>query len=153
MINENKTPIEKEERGKTEITADVLDAKIVKADLIQVMWEDRDLNEMTFTVLTALQNMSRVRYYGVSMLVDILKGCQTKRITENNLYNLSEFGALRDIDWNKIQEMIEWLIKEHMVLKTKGNYPVLHLTYEGLHYSEKMTIKKLNELKNYMERN
>ncbi len=153
VINENKTPTEKEKRGKTEITADVLDAKIVKADLIQVMWEDRDLNEMTFTVLTALQNMSRARYYGVSMLVDILKGCQTKRITENNLYNLSEFGALRDIDWNKIQEMIEWLIKEHMVLKTKGNYPVLHLTYEGLHYSEKMTIKKLNELKNYMERN
>lgn len=38
-----------------------------------------------------------------------------------------------------------------MLLKTKGQYPVLHLTYDGLHYSEKMTVKKLEELKSYME--
>ena len=35
--------------------------------------------------------------------------------------------------------------------KTKGKYPVLHSTYEGLHYSEKVTVSKLKRLKKYLE--
>jgi len=36
-------------------------------------------------------------------------------------------------------------------LKTKGRYPVLHSTYEGLHYSEIITQNKLKKLKKYLE--
>lgn len=47
--------------------------------------------------------------------------------------------------------IIEWLIKEHYMLKTKEKYPVLHSTYEGLHYSETITEGKLKKLKKYLE--
>ena len=37
------------------------------------------------------------------------------------------------------------------MLKTRGKYPVLHSTYEGLHYSEVITEEKLKEFKKYLE--
>ena len=49
-------------------------------------------------------------------------------------------------------DIIEWLINEHYILKTKEKYPVLHSTYEGLHYSESLTKTKLEELKAYLEK-
>ena len=85
------------------------------------------------------------------MLTDILKGHQSERIQQNNLNEIPEYGALKDMTRNETQAVVEWLIEIHMLLKTKGQYPVLHLTYDGLHYSEKMTVKKLEELKSYME--
>ena len=39
------------------------------------------------------------------------------------------------------------------ILKTKGKYPVLHSTYEGLHYSESITEGKLKKLKIQLEGN
>ena len=40
---------------------------------------------------------------------------------------------------------------EHKDLKTKERYPVLHSTYDGLHYSESITKGKLQKLKKYLE--
>lgn len=37
------------------------------------------------------------------------------------------------------------------MLKTKERYPVLHSTYDGLHYSEYITEGKLKKLKKYLE--
>lgn len=47
--------------------------------------------------------------------------------------------------------IFEWMISERLILKTKGRYPVLHSTYEGLHYSEVITEDELSKLKNYLE--
>ena len=52
----------------------------------------------------------------------------------------------------QIQYLINWLVSQHMILMTKGRYPVFHLTYDGLHYSEVITPGKLNKLKKYIER-
>ena len=44
------------------------------------------------------------------------------------------------------------LITNNYILKTKDQYPVLHPTYNGMHYAEKMTEKQLKQLKKYLER-
>ena len=49
--------------------------------------------------------------------------------------------------------VVDWMISEHYILKTKGKYPVLHSTYEGLHYSESITEGKLKKLKKQLEGN
>lgn len=46
---------------------------------------------------------------------------------------------------------VDIMISEHYILQTKGKYPVLHSTSEGLHYSESITEGKLNKLKKYLE--
>ena len=42
--------------------------------------------------------------------------------------------------------LIEWLIENKMILQTKGQYPVLHPTYEGNHYKEVITKDMLKSL-------
>ncbi|MBT9777958.1 hypothetical protein GPL15_15760, partial [Clostridium sp. MCC353] len=125
--------------------------EIQRADVKPVMYNGYDLNELIFTVVKTLQNVSRVRYYGAAMLNDVLRGTVTKRIIDSNLDKIPEFGILKEFQHETVRSIIEWMIKEHLILRTKERYPVLHSTYEGLHYSEKMTEGKLKKLKTYLE--
>ena len=125
--------------------------EIIRADVASVMYGKYNLNDLIFTIVKALQNVSRIRFYGVTMLTDVLNGVDNKKIFDNKLDKIPEFGALKDLPHETIQAIIEWMISEHFILKTKGRYPVLHSTYEGLHYSEVITEKKLKKLKKYLE--
>ncbi|MCI9338703.1 MAG: UvrD-helicase domain-containing protein [Lachnospiraceae bacterium] len=125
--------------------------EIVLADIQPVMYGNYELNNLIFTVIKALQNISRVRYYGVTVLAEVLKGTDSKKIFDNKLDKLPEFGALQDMPYETIKSVIDWMITEHLILKTKGKYPVLHSTYEGIHYSKVITKGKLKKLKKYLE--
>lgn len=125
--------------------------EVRRADLEPVLYAEYDLNELIFTIVKALQNVSRNKFYGVTILVDVLKGVNNKKIFENQLHLVIEFGALKEMPHETIVAVIDWMISEHLILKTKGKYPVLHSTYEGLHYSEKVTALKLKRLKKYLE--
>lgn len=125
--------------------------EIQRADLKPVMYNGFDLNDLIFTVVKALQNVSHVRYYGAGMLADVLRGTVTKRIFDNKLDRIPEFGTLKEFQYETVLSIIEWMISEHLILRTKERYPVLHSTYEGLHYSEEMTEGKLKKLKKYLE--
>lgn len=133
-----------------ELKEDYID--IIRADIKPVMYGNYDLNDLIFTIVKALQNVSRVRFYGVTMLADVLKGSNNKRIFDNKLNKIPEFAALKDMPYETIKALVEWMISEHLIRKTKEKYPVLHSTYEGLHYSEVITESKLNKLKKYLER-
>ena len=126
--------------------------KSKKTTAASVRYKRWILNNVVDTVLRALQDVSKVRYYGVTMLTDILRGANSKRILDNGLEMVPEYGMLKEIPRETIQNIIEWLINEHYILKTKEKYPVLHSTYEGLHYSESLTETKLEELKAYLEK-
>lgn len=126
--------------------------EIEKTTAASVRYTRWILNNVVDTVLRALQDVSKVRYYGVTMLTDILRGANSKRILDNGLEMVPEYGMLKEIPRETIQNIIEWLINEHYILKTKEKYPVLHSTYEGLHYSESLTETKLEELKAYLEK-
>lgn len=78
------------------------------------------MNVVIFVVVKALQNVSAVRFYGVTALVDILKGKAKKRIIESGLDKIPEFGSLNNMPYETIQSIIEWMIAEHYILKTKG---------------------------------
>lgn len=125
--------------------------EIVRADLKEVVYEGYDLNEIIFTVLNALQDVSKDKYYGIRVLADVLKGTVSKRVFDEKLNNVPQFGSLEELPYEKITSIIEWMIAEHYILKTRGKYPVLHSTYEGLHYSETTTEQKLKKLKKYLD--
>ena len=141
--------IEKKSVISNELKDDYIE--IARADVASVMYGEHDLNDLVFTIVKALQNISRIKFYGVTMLTDVLKGTYNKRVFDNKLDKLPEFGALNDLPDETIRAAVEWMISEHFILKTKGKYPVLHSTYEGLHYSEEITEGKLKKLKKYLE--
>lgn len=125
--------------------------EIAKASFTPVMYRDMDLNEVVYDVLCALQDISVTRYYSMPILVDVLRSVENKTVFDNNLNKVKSFGSLKSLSRDTIQSIIEWLIFEHFILKTKGKYPVLHSTYEGLHYSEVMKQGQLEKLKKYLE--
>ena len=119
---------------------------IKKAEIKRVEYAEQDLHEIVYTILQALSHISEKRYYGTTVLVDVLRGSQNKRILDAELNNLPEYNALHRVERDDIVFIIEWLISNKFILQTKGLYPVLHPTYEGMHYSETMTQKKLFKL-------
>ena len=125
--------------------------EVVRADVKPVMYGKYDVNDLIYMVIKILQDISRDRFYGVTVLADVLKGVTSTQILDDKLDEIPEFGFLKDMPWETIQAVIEWMIYEHLILKTKGRYPVLHSTYEGLHYSEIITQNKLKKLKKYLE--
>ena len=125
--------------------------EIQRADIKPVMFGEMDLNDVVFTIVKALQNASRNRFYGIKVLTDILSGTESEKVVKNNLGQIPEFRALSNMSYDMIQAVIEWMITQHFILKTRERYPVLHSTYEGLHYSEFITERKLKKLKQYLE--
>lgn len=125
--------------------------EIKKADFTCIEYNGMDLNEVVYVILKTLQSVSNVRYYGVTMLIDVLSGNVTKRLFDANLNALPEFGKLGTISREELHAMIDWLIMKNYMLKTKGQYPVLHPTYNGMHYHETMTASQLKQLKKYLE--
>jgi len=124
---------------------------IEKGDLSSIEYKEWDLNEAVCEILSALQKISAVRYYGTTMLIDVLQGERTKRLLDAKLNTISQFGSLASLSKEELYAMISWLIKNNYILKTKGQYPVLHPTYNGMHYAETMSEKQLKQLKKYLE--
>lgn len=81
--------------------------QIQRAELRPVIYNEFNLNELIFTVVKALQNVSCVRYYIVKMRTDILKGTETKRIFDNSLHKIPEFGSLRELPYETVQSIVE----------------------------------------------
>ena len=101
--------------------------------------------------LQCLSHISEKHFYGVTVLIDVLRGSQSKRITEAKLNEVAEYGKLGAVNREDLNVIVDWLIENHFILQTKGMYPVLHPTYEGTHYSETITDKMLVKLRNKLE--
>ena len=120
---------------------------IKRASVKAVMFEENDLNDIVHTVLQCLSHISEKHYYGINILADVLRGANSKRIADAELDKLPEYGKLRQLRRDDLITIIEWLLENHFILKTKHPiYPVLHLTYEGMHYDETITANKLKKL-------
>lgn len=126
---------------------DVKNTMIERANISSADWKKNDLNEIVYTVLQCLSHMSEKHFYGITMLIDVLRGANSKRIMTSDLDKITEYGKLKHISRDDLGVIIDWLIDNHYILKTKHpTYPVLHPTYEGTHYSETMTANKLKKL-------
>lgn len=123
---------------------------IAKANIKPLAYEGNELNDIVHTILQCLCNVSANRYYGSSILTDILRGANSKRIKSAKLDCVPEYAALKHVRREIIVNTIDWLIAQQFILKTKGNYPVLHPTYNGMHYAETMTHAKLKKLQAYL---
>ena len=86
------------------------------------------------------------------MLTDVLRGSENKRILDSGLSQLPLYGKLSEFSREDVTSIIEWLIENHFILKTNHpKYPVLHPTYEGMHYNEVITVNKLRRLQKFLE--
>lgn len=121
---------------------------IQKATIKPVLFQEMDLNDVVYTVLQCLSHISEKRYIGIPLFVDVLCGADNKQIIAAALNKTPEFGKLLCIRREDLTDIIEWLIEKHYILKTKHpTHPVLHPTYQGIHYSETITAASLLKLR------
>ncbi len=119
---------------------------VSKAEIRTKNTNVESVNAYVHTVLQCLEEISAKKYYGTTVLTDVLRGSESKRIKNAGLDRLSTYGSLSSLSREYVQTVIEWMIGEHYILRTRGPYPVLHPTYEGRHYSETVTAAKLRSL-------
>jgi len=120
-------------------------------ELKKVDYDGLDLNVTLVTILNTLSNVSRKKYYGITMQVDILRGSQNRRLVSDGLDKIDGYGKLSHVKREDVQFLVEWLIENEYIRQTKGPYPVLHPTYNGEHYDEVITRQKLLSLMRTMK--
>lgn len=70
--------------------------------------------------------------YGISVLVDILRGVRGPKIVQNQLINVSTFGIMKEYSSGYIKDIINKLLEEKYVLLKEGTYSILKLNDESV---------------------
>ncbi len=114
-------------------------------------YKGKDLYELARNVVSCLDNISANYYFGITTLISVLRGGKRKQITKHMLNEVPEYGMYSDMSRDDMRAIVQWMINNHYMLKTKAKYPVLHPTYNGNHFDECITKKQIRDLKKYLE--
>lgn len=110
------------------------------------------MNDQLYTILSCLNHISEKYFYGMNMLLDVLRGAKSEKLLSRQLNKVPEYGKLANVKREQIRFIIEWLIEKQFILQTKGQYPVLHPTYNGMHYAETMNAGLLRQVIKELEK-
>jgi len=128
-------------------------AGIIRDNLSSIQHNGYSLNDTVYKVLCCLSDISEKKFFGISVLLDVLRGSNTEKIRQNKLNELSEYGSLKNVPYEELRIITEWMIEKHLILQTKHpRYPVLHPTYEGINYNKTVSFEMLDDLKKQLER-
>lgn len=75
--------------------------------------------------------------YGISTVVDVLKGSKNQRVLKLSLDKISTYALMKDYDRKYVEEITNKLVADGYLITTNDEYPVL-----------KLTLKAVNTLKN-----
>lgn len=114
-------------------------------------YKGKDLMELTRNIVNCLQSISEDYYFGITILISVLRGGSRKQIVKHKLDEVAEYGIYADMSRDDLRAVVQWLIDNHYMLKTRAKYPVLHPTYNGNHFAECITEKQIKDLKKYLE--
>ncbi len=84
--------------------------------------------------------------FGKNYVIDILLGKKIQKILRNGHDQLSVFGIAKDFSESALDQIINYLLKAHYLLKSEGEYPTLAITKKGavfLQGQDKFAVPKL----------
>lgn len=116
-----------------------------------IIYNGYDLNATLGIILQTLSDVSQKKYYGATILIDVLRGSQNKKVLSDGLNLCKGYGKLAGVKRKDVQFLVEWLIENKYIRQTRGSYPVLHPTYNSNHYGEIITRQKLQALRRKLE--
>ncbi len=135
--------------SETSESVDVINAKETDAD--DLSFKGQELLELSRNVINCLGHISENYFFGISVLISVLRGGKRKQIVKHHFTEVPEYGIYADMSRDDMRAVVQWMINNHYMLKTKEYYPVLHPTYNGNHFDECITKKQLRDLKKYLE--
>ena len=114
-------------------------------------YKGKELKELARNTVNCLDHISENYYFGITILISVLRGGNRKQIVKHKLNEVNEYGIYADMSRDDMRAVVQWMINNHYILKTKAKYPVLHPTYNGNHFDECITKKQIKDLKKYLE--
>ena len=95
-------------------------------------------------VLSCIGRMKRS--YGITLLVDVLRGSKNKKVLELGFDKLSTYGIMKDYKKDDLITFINTLISHGIIDQVEGTYPTLrlnHLSVKILKGEEKVILKEV----------
>ena len=123
---------------------------IEKSDASAELFKNYNLDEIVCHILNSIQEITKDHFYGVSIIIDVLRGAHSSKIKEKNFYELECYGTLDFYSREEIITIIEWMLSKGLLLKTKSKYPVIHITAKGFDYKNSVSKKDFKELRKNM---
>ena len=95
--------------------------------------KDDRVKEYTIEVQKILSTVFRTREkYGISVIVDILKGIKGPKIIDNELFNITTFGIMKGSNTSFIKAIINEMLKKNIVSLKEGTYSILKLNNNSI---------------------
>ncbi len=92
-------------------------------------WEEFDATIIVQQILSAVIRTGE--RFGISHIVNVLRGSRAKKIIEFEHDKLSVYGIARDFSKDEIKAISRQLIEAGFLEKAEGNYPTLSVTSQG----------------------
>jgi ATP-dependent DNA helicase RecQ len=109
-------------------------------------YEDVDITKEVRAILTCIRE-NRFSY-GITIIMDILRGAKNQKITSRGLEENSQYGVLADVSVPRIRQIIQELLAEGYLEMSGDTYPVLSVGEWGvklLESGQSMTMKLARE--------
>jgi ATP-dependent DNA helicase RecQ len=95
--------------------------------------KDDDLKDFTRESQMILSTVFRTKeQYGISVLVDILKGFKGPKIIQNHLDKITTYGIMKEYEGTFIKDLIKNLLNEGYVDLKEGTYSMLKLNNRSM---------------------
>ncbi len=92
----------------------------------QATQDEVDITAYSRQILTCLSGMGE--RFGLTILIDTLRGSKNERILRLGLNKLILYGALRELSAAKMREIVNYLILRGYITQTDDEYPIAKLT-------------------------
>lgn len=91
-----------------------------------------ELHDETIAAQKILSCVYRLEQrFGSRYLIDVLRGSKSKQIQSRGHDALSTYGIMSDCDEEELSCLIEALIREGLLLRTTGEYPIIQWTAQS----------------------
>lgn len=116
----------------TKIEDDVIDTTEVEAvddsdDNSSIELTAKGIVEL---IINACAEISKVNYFGATMMVNVLRGSKNQQVINYKLNELDCYGALKLIKTKYVLDIVEFLIEENYLYRTQGLYPTVRVNTE-----------------------
>lgn len=90
--------------------------------------EDGELKDKTIDAQKVLSCIYRMRKeFGISMIVDVLRGSSGQKVLANNFDSISTYGIMKDYSKKDLSDFINTLISHGYIALNEGEYPTVRL--------------------------
>lgn len=88
-------------------------------------FETVDITVEAQKILSCIKRMQE--RYGITMVIDVLRGSKNERLLRMGLDQLSTYGIMKETSTKRIREIIQFLIYHTYIVTSGDEYPVLQL--------------------------